>query len=160
MTWGRAFEFVGSAALSYLQQRECKLGGYIVKRTHFHPIGTDPPVSVLVYVAVPGNKDWLGDASLETISHQVINTSGAAGHNIEYILRLAKFMREFLPAARDDHLFTLERIIRRHTAALKICLGQFGGDVETAPPSPNAPSSSTFQFADRLPGKKLRCVDM
>lgn len=130
-----------------------------MKRAQFHPVGTEPAITVLVYIAIPGNRDWLGEASLENIAHQVVNTSGVAGHNIEYVLKLAKFMRDFLPAARDDHLFTLERVIRRHAAALKICLKQFGVDLEV-PVSPGLASTSSFHFADRLPGKKLRCVDM
>ncbi|XP_071454506.1 uncharacterized protein [Hetaerina americana] len=37
VVWGRAFLVTGDAALPYLSQRECKLGGYATLRTLFHP---------------------------------------------------------------------------------------------------------------------------
>lgn len=37
VVWGRAFELSGEAALPYLANRECKLGGYVTKFATFFP---------------------------------------------------------------------------------------------------------------------------
>ncbi|XP_046388802.1 uncharacterized protein LOC124157816 [Ischnura elegans] len=37
VVWGRAFLVTGDAALPYLSQRECKLGGYATKNVLFYP---------------------------------------------------------------------------------------------------------------------------
>lgn len=37
VVWGRAFLVTGDAALPYLNQRECKLGGYATRHVLFHP---------------------------------------------------------------------------------------------------------------------------
>ena len=39
----------------------------------------------------------------------IISSKGAAGHNLEYLAKLAQFMRENLPHIEDDHLYLLEQ---------------------------------------------------
>uniref|UniRef100_A0A8C0HN74 Gamma-glutamylcyclotransferase n=1 Tax=Buteo japonicus TaxID=224669 RepID=A0A8C0HN74_9AVES len=112
-TWGVAYEVRGeqiAASLQYLNMREAVLGGYDTKLVKFHPQDKDAeePILALVYIATPQNPSYLGPASEEDIAAQIIVSSGCAGHNIEYLLRLADFMRYFCPQAEDKHLFSIE----------------------------------------------------
>ena len=57
-------------------------------------------------------------AILQAISYrfffpQVVHSSGKAGHNVEYVLKIAQWMRHTLPSVEDDHLYSLEYHIRR-----------------------------------------------
>ncbi|NXP54773.1 CHAC1 glutamylcyclotransferase, partial [Heliornis fulica] len=115
-TWGVAYEVRGeqiAASLQYLNMREAVLGGYDTKLVKFHPQEKDAeePILALVYIATPQNPSYLGPASEEDIAAQIIVSSGCAGHNIEYLLRLADFMRYFCPQAEDKHLFSIEEAL-------------------------------------------------
>ncbi|XP_068801983.1 glutathione-specific gamma-glutamylcyclotransferase 1 isoform X2 [Struthio camelus] len=115
-TWGVAYEVCGeqiAASLQYLNMREAVLGGYDTKLVKFHPQDKDAgePILALVYIATPQNPSYLGPASEEDIAAQIIVSSGCAGHNIEYLLRLADFMRYFCPQAEDEHLFSIEEAL-------------------------------------------------
>uniref|UniRef100_A0A8B9EWU3 Gamma-glutamylcyclotransferase n=1 Tax=Amazona collaria TaxID=241587 RepID=A0A8B9EWU3_9PSIT len=115
-TWGVAYEVRGEqipASLQYLNMREAVLGGYDTKLVKFHPQEKDAeePIQALVYIATPQNPSYLGPASEEDIAAQIIVSSGCAGHNIEYLLRLADFMRYFCPQAEDKHLFSIEEAL-------------------------------------------------
>lgn len=115
-TWGVAYELHGDqipASLKYLNTREAVLGGYDTKLVKFHPQEkeTDEPILALVYIATPQNPSYLGPASEEDIAAQIIVSSGRAGHNIEYLLRLADFMRYFCPHVEDEHLFSIEEAL-------------------------------------------------
>nr|CAD7433077.1 unnamed protein product [Timema monikensis] len=136
VVWGRAFLLQGEAALPYLTTRECHLGGYISTITTVYPQhGVDTkPFPALLYLATPNNRHWLGEsplsqiivsyvccyrhwlgeAPLHEIACQIMESSGPSGHNVEYLLRLASFMKEQVPEAMDDHLFTLEIMFVRY----------------------------------------------
>lgn len=89
------------------------LGGYDTRLVKFHPQDkeTDEPILALVYIATPQNPSYLGPASEEEIAAQIIVSSGRAGHNIEYLLRLADFMRYCCPHVEDEHLFSIEEAL-------------------------------------------------
>ncbi|XP_049845745.1 putative glutathione-specific gamma-glutamylcyclotransferase 2 isoform X1 [Schistocerca gregaria] len=92
--WGCAFLVRGEAALPYLKDRECDLGGYRTLVAKFEPRRADRPAfPVLLYVATPDNRHWLGDAPLPDMARHIASSSGASGHNVEYVLRLAQFVR-------------------------------------------------------------------
>ncbi|XP_074854955.1 glutathione-specific gamma-glutamylcyclotransferase 1 [Carettochelys insculpta] len=115
-TWGVAYEVRGeqiAASLQYLNTREAVLGGYDTKLVKFYPQDkeADEPILALVYIATPQNPTYLGPASEEDIAAQIIVSSGRAGHNIEYLLRLADFMRYFCPQVEDEHLFSIEEAL-------------------------------------------------
>ncbi|CAK1545605.1 unnamed protein product [Leptosia nina] len=185
VTWGKAF-LVGAddhAALPYLANRECQLGGYKTYTVHFHPRSSSlnnsfagssnslilPNSSInqkhaVLYIAVPENRHWLGSAPLPDIARQILECRGSSGSNAEYLLRLAEFMREEVPEALDEHLFSLERLVRKFASEMKICLQTIIGQEKQGQEAPQqeqdtkaAPSS---QFASRIPDKKLRCVNM
>ncbi|XP_061602360.1 glutathione-specific gamma-glutamylcyclotransferase 1 [Cololabis saira] len=111
-TWGVAFEVTGSQAeesLKYLDVRETVCGGYITRMVDFFPDGEDQsPVQALVYIATSDNPLYLGPASPEEIGGQIAACRGKTGHNLEYLLRLAEFMRSSCPHVEDHHLFSIE----------------------------------------------------
>lgn len=169
ITWGKAFLVAGenNAALPYLSTRECQLGGYRTYTVNFHPRSFQSSSSTdkknaLLYIAVPDNKHWLGPAPLPDIALQILECRGSSGPNAEYLLRLADFMRDEIPEALDDHLFSLERLVRKFAGDMKICLRALMGEngesrEEKAEVKAVVPSN---QFASRIPEKKLRCVNM
>jgi cation transport protein ChaC len=190
IVWGRAFEVRGEAALPYLDTRECKLGGYRVHLTTFFPrkspynSDTDsgpqstsfPAVS---YVATPSNKLWLGDAPVTEIASQIVECSGPSGHNVEYLLRLAGFMHDCVPEAIDEHLFTLEFLVRSRIKEQNLCLKTLMGGSPIFASPPRSPLNEledadendaegeepavrpdSFQFTSRVPPKKLRCLNI
>lgn len=58
--------------LKYLDNRETKLGGYDSKKALFYPCDTETqPVTVILFIALPGNVDWRGPGELEDIADEV-----------------------------------------------------------------------------------------
>ncbi|XP_028846134.1 glutathione-specific gamma-glutamylcyclotransferase 1-like [Denticeps clupeoides] len=111
-TWGVAYEVTGSQveeSLKYLNVREATRGGYVSKMVEFTPRDQDEDASLaLVYIATSDNPIYLGPASPAEIAAQIAICRGHTGHNIEYLLRLADFMRMYCPEVEDDHLFSIE----------------------------------------------------
>lgn len=92
--WGRAFLVTGDAALPYLEKREVSLGGYRTAIVDFYPCEGKPGrFPALVYIAVPDNHLWLGEAPMDQMASQIAESAGPAGHNVEYVLRLSAFIR-------------------------------------------------------------------
>ncbi|XP_008311349.1 glutathione-specific gamma-glutamylcyclotransferase 1 [Cynoglossus semilaevis] len=123
-TWGVAFEVVGSQveeALKYLNVREAVCGGYITRMVDFFPEGeSGSPVKALLYVATSDNPLYLGPASPEEIGAQIAVCKGKTGHNLEYLVRLAEFMRSSCPAVEDHHLYSVEAAALRVVACLLV----------------------------------------
>ena len=93
--------------MRYLDHRE--KGGYSTHELQFFPLDpSTPPFTVLVYIATQSNPNYLGPSSAEAIAKQVVDSSGQSGHNSEYVLRLAKAMRDIAPEVEDAHLFCIE----------------------------------------------------
>lgn len=83
MCYGCAYKITGDLAISYLEKRECTLGGYKTAYTKFYPrVATEfsglsgEAFPVLLYIATPANDYWMGDDSLETIADQIVTASG------------------------------------------------------------------------------------
>ncbi|XP_069586190.1 glutathione-specific gamma-glutamylcyclotransferase 1 [Ranitomeya imitator] len=115
-TWGVAYEVRGDqieSSLQYLNIRESVLGGYVTKLVKFYPQdeGEEGALLALVYIATSQNPGYLGPAPEEEIAAQIVVCSGRAGHNIEYLLRLASFMHTYCPEAEDKHLFSIEEAL-------------------------------------------------
>lgn len=112
-TWGVAFEVTGSQieeSLAYLNIREAVRGGYGTHMVDFFSHDeSQPSVQALVYIATEDNPTYLGPASTEEIAAQIAVCRGKTGYNVEYLLRLAEFMRQSCPGVDDPHLFSIER---------------------------------------------------
>lgn len=123
VTHGIAFQVYGETALGYLNNREVELGGYISEETIFYPRDENRnPIKVLLFRATEENEHWLGEAPLEHVAEQVVNCTGPSGHNVEYVLRLAEWMRQVMPEVDDQHLFTLEKHVRSKIRQRRLCL--------------------------------------
>ena len=84
-------------------------------------------------------------------------------------------MREFIPEGYDEHLLTLETLVRsrikEHNLCLRTLMGEqprrrrassSSGDEGIAPAQAAAADqrTDTFQFAAQVPSKKLRCLNL
>ncbi|XP_068195114.1 glutathione-specific gamma-glutamylcyclotransferase 1-like [Antennarius striatus] len=110
-TWGVAYEVSKSqveSSLQSLHKREVELGGYRMKTVNFFPKDGKSPLLALVYIATSDNPSYLGPASDRDIAAQIAICRGNNGANIEYLLRLAEFMRLCCPEVEDEHLFSIE----------------------------------------------------
>ncbi|XP_015124491.1 glutathione-specific gamma-glutamylcyclotransferase 1 [Diachasma alloeum] len=175
ITYGRAFEVTGSAALPYLEKRECTLGGYLTTISTFHSRDGSHSFPVVIYIATNKNKHWLGDAPIHAIAQQILESEGPSGHNVEYLLRLADFIHQFIPEAHDEHLFTLELIVRAKVKELNLCLKTLMGnrefhiqieidrdsdssDNDVQDLQDDVPRRHSYHYTSRIAGKTLRCV--
>ena len=64
----------------------------------------------VVYIAPEGNFAYLGPAPVPDIARQIHRSKGPSGRNIDYLLDLARALRD--QGARDDHVFELENAVR------------------------------------------------
>lgn len=185
LVWGCAYEVSEETALPYLTNRECKLGGYMTKFTTFFPRDCKPdetnsPVSaftVMLYIATPKNDLWLGDAPLHEIANQITECQGSSGHNVEYLLRLADYMRDNIPEAVDEHLFNLEYLVRSRIKQNNLSIKSLMGDaigLRTFNTNDNinlqerenhlqdvaGARVDSFQYAAKIPEKILRCLNI
>jgi cation transport regulator ChaC len=71
--------------------------------------GAAESVRALLYVATPDNPNYLGPAPLPEIAEQIRRSSGPSGSNVEYVLRLAEFLRSV--DANEPHVFEIERLV-------------------------------------------------
>lgn len=115
--WGIAFKVArenSNLALGKLNEREIALGGYELRRLSFS-CNEKPSHSfnVLAYAATPQNTLYLGPATLEQIAVQIASAKGQSGLNVEYLIRLADFMREKVPESDEQHLFELEKLVKK-----------------------------------------------
>lgn len=94
--------------LAQLDHRE--RGGFERRRVELRLDGGGV-VPGLSWVAGEGNPNYLGPAPLEALAEQVRRARGPSGHNREYVLELARSLREL--GADDGHVFALERLLRK-----------------------------------------------
>lgn len=172
ITWGCAYKITGSTALSYLKQRECTLGGYTTLYTKFYPrVAADDmelcgeAFPALLYIATDKNSLWMGDTPLPIIAQEIADSRGPSGHNVEYLMRLANFMRDELKGVfvEDEHLFELERIVRDILAERKVCVYSLMGrqpERIRRDSHEEIRRPTTFEFSSRVPDKKLRCLNI
>ena len=65
----------------------------------------------LTYIATPDNEAWLGEASEFEIAQHISRAAGPSGPNDEYLLSLAKSLREL--GLHDQHVFDIESHLMR-----------------------------------------------
>jgi len=169
VTHGMAMELKGEEALDYLNNREMTLGGYIQRISTFYPTSCSiPPFPVLVFIATPQSKHWLGPSSHRSIAKQVVGSTGPSGHNVEYVLKLAQWLRKTFPEVWDDHLYTLETFVLIEVKLQNLCLESLMGEEEkmssqTAAPQPtqiHPTPARQSSYCSSCTGKSLRCVKL
>lgn len=109
--FGRAYRLAperASAVMAQLDHRE--RGGYqrLAVEVQFPDHG-DVRAAGLIYLATEANPNYLGPAPLAEIALQVGGAAGPSGSNRDYVLELARFLRE--QGAEDPHVFELERLL-------------------------------------------------
>lgn len=65
----------------------------------------------LVYIAGPGNENFVGPAPIDAIARQVAGARGPSGANPEYVFELARHLRAM--RAEDDHVFAVAEALAR-----------------------------------------------
>jgi cation transport protein ChaC len=65
----------------------------------------------LVYIATTDNEAWLGEASEYDIARQICGAQGPSGPNRDYLIELARSLREL--GVQDRHVFDIEMHIRQ-----------------------------------------------
>jgi cation transport regulator ChaC len=107
--WGMAYRVAEAdvdGVLAVLDHREQE--GYGRYRV---PLETaQGALEALVYVAEPGNPQYLGPAPLEDIARVVLAARGPSGTNVDYLLRLADALAG--AGERDAHVEALARLVR------------------------------------------------
>lgn len=154
--------------MEYLKQRECTLGGYITEMTKFYPRYDDSyngdTFSALLYIATPTNEHWIGALPEEELAEMIVNSRGASGHNVEYLIRLVMFMRDELPGMHDEHLFKLDKFVRKFLLERKMSLNECMGAplpvIRRDVVERNTQRQNTFEHTSRVPSRRLRCLNI
>lgn len=103
---------VTPATFEHLDHRE--KNGYL-RFTMTLYFGDGESTEGIVYIANAGNAAWLGPADDADIARQVARAAGPSGSNREYVLELARALREL--GADDPHVFAVEAWLRKLAAA-------------------------------------------
>ena len=83
--------------------------GYDRVQTSLYLRDREEPVAALVYIATPGNQNYVGPATLIEIADVVRTSQGPSGTNLEYVLQLAGALEEM--NAQDEHVAELARLV-------------------------------------------------
>ncbi len=104
---GRAF-LIEPAAFEHLDHRE--INGY--ERIEVDLEFEDGSAPGVMYVAATDNFAFLGEAPVDEMAAQIMRSVGPSGSNMEYVLELARALRDL--GAHDEHVFELEkRLLQR-----------------------------------------------
>lgn len=116
--WGCAYQIASENVQSvteHLNQRE--RGGYERVGVLFHPVdhlqNKKNPFHLFIYIGHEDNPNFAGHENICTIAEYIVESTGASGHNIEYLYNLAASMRKIAPKVYDEHLFQLEKIVQQ-----------------------------------------------
>jgi glutathione-specific gamma-glutamylcyclotransferase len=107
--WGMAYRVGGDdlpRVLDELDYREKQ--GYRRVQTSVY-LRSARAVAALVYVATPDNPHFLGPTPLADIAAVVRRSRGPSGHNVEYVLELARALEKL--GVTDPHVHGLAALI-------------------------------------------------
>ena len=114
--WGRAFRLAPQdheRVMAGLDHRE--KGGY--GRAEVRIRCAEGDIDALIYMAQPGNPNWLGPAPDHEIVAQILRSRGPSGPNPEYLLRLEQALVEL--GGPDPHVKALAEALRERQRALQ-----------------------------------------
>ncbi|KDN53410.1 ChaC-domain-containing protein [Tilletiaria anomala UBC 951] len=110
IVWGYSYTIDpahASEVKAYLDWRE--KNGYTEQRVTVWASEIEKVLDdVLVYVGLPDNPAFVGPSSLDDLALRIFTCEGPSGRNDEYLLNLAKAVRNLAPDVKDSHLFRLE----------------------------------------------------
>jgi len=66
----------------------------------------------ITYLAAPGNKNYLGPATIEQIAQQIAQSSGPSGTNIEYLRKVAASLESM--DVQEKHIASLVSHLEMH----------------------------------------------
>lgn len=84
--------------------------GYSIHKVEVH--SNNGVINALAYIGSIENPEWVGPAPLDEMARQIHESVGPSGPNKEYLYNLAQALRDLAPAARDEHLFGLEKRVK------------------------------------------------
>lgn len=70
------------------------------------------PFYITIYIGGEDNPNYAGTEDVHTIAQHILESRGPSGANTEYLYKLASAMRVIAPDVNDEHLYTLERIVK------------------------------------------------
>ncbi|XP_045600162.1 putative glutathione-specific gamma-glutamylcyclotransferase 2 isoform X1 [Procambarus clarkii] len=111
--WGVAYEIPPEQEINITKQLNVREQRFDNRKsvTMYSPSGVPLSHPVLVFVGSNEPEFLLGDAPLQRMAEQIGLSHGPSGANSEYVFQLARFMRDEVPQAQDDHLFQLEAAV-------------------------------------------------
>ncbi|XP_069954742.1 putative glutathione-specific gamma-glutamylcyclotransferase 2 isoform X2 [Cherax quadricarinatus] len=111
--WGVAYEVPPEQEADVTKRLNVREQRFDNRKTvvMYGPSGHPLSHSVLVFVGSNEPELFLGDAPLQTMAEQIGRSHGPSGANSDYLFQLARFMRNEVPQAQDDHLFQLEAAV-------------------------------------------------
>lgn len=125
VVWGIGYKIASdkiNEVLKHLDYRE--KNGYERHVIKFYPYPIDETnvtnesagaamINIIIYVANKDNQSYAGDRNnLSDIVDQIYNATGPSGTNREYVYRLADAMRHYFPGQSDQHLYSIESMLR------------------------------------------------
>ncbi|XP_063612669.1 putative glutathione-specific gamma-glutamylcyclotransferase 2 isoform X2 [Penaeus indicus] len=113
--WGAAYEISPDKESDVMERLNIREQRFTNRKslTMYSPSDQRLSESVLVFLGSKQSEFLLEDAPILSMAKQIAESHGPSGANSEYLFRLANFMREEVPQARDDHLFQLEEAVKK-----------------------------------------------
>ncbi|XP_054724661.1 putative glutathione-specific gamma-glutamylcyclotransferase 2 isoform X2 [Uloborus diversus] len=101
-----------SEVTRYLDFRE--KDGYQQREVTFYPCKEYlKPIELTIYIGDISNPFYLGPAPLDIIAKQIYESEGPSGRNDDYLFQLAETIRTLIPNIYDEHLFELEKLVKK-----------------------------------------------
>ncbi|XP_017887109.1 putative glutathione-specific gamma-glutamylcyclotransferase 2 [Ceratina calcarata] len=70
------------------------------------------PFYITIYIGGEDNPNYAGIENIHMIAQHIVESCGPSGSNTEYLYKLASAMRVIAPDVNDEHLYTLEKIVK------------------------------------------------